>query len=308
VDNNSSDGSLDYLRRAHPEIRLFPITQNLGYSGAYNSVIPSINGDILVLLNFDVEVDPDWLGDAIEVLERSPNVAAVQPKLKSLQNKAFLEYAGGCGGFIDRYGYPFVRGRLFDTLEEDNGQYDDSVPIHWASGAALITRRSSYLEVSGLDNDFFLHMEELDLCWRYWLHGWEVKVAPRGVVYHHSGAALSADRYRKMYYNHRNGLVMLLKNYSVISLFKYLPIRIFLDWLTVLMSPFQGQYKRSFAVIAAHLFVLIHLPGIWRKHVRVQRLRRISDNDLASVIFPGSIVYRYYLLKQKTYSQLLAGR
>lgn len=243
ADNNSSDGSLDYLRQNHPEIQLFPIQENLGYSGAYNAVIPKVSGDFLVLLNFDVEVEPEWLDQAIELFVSESDLAAVQPKLRSMQNHELLEYAGGSGGFIDAYGYPYVRGRIFDVLEEDTGQYDDVIPIHWASGAALIVRKSAYETVGGLDNDFFLHMEELDLCWRFWLSGWKVKVAPKGVIYHYSGAALAADRYHKMYYNHRNGLVMLMKNYSFCSLLKFLPVRFFLDWVTILGAPLHSTLR-----------------------------------------------------------------
>jgi GT2 family glycosyltransferase len=308
VDNNSSDGSLEYLQTNHPEVILYPIKQNLGYSGAYNAVIPKVSGDILVLLNFDVEVEPEWLDQAVQIMESDPGIAAVQPKLKSLQNRHLLEYAGGSGGFIDRYGYPFVRGRIFNQLEEDTGQYDDVIPIHWASGAALITRKSAYEAVGGLDSDFFLHMEEIDLCWRYWLNGWKVKTAPQGIVYHYSGAALAPDKYYKMYYNQRNSLVMLLKNFSLSSLIKYLPVRLFLDWMTILSSPLLKQSKRSGAVVAAHAYVCFHLFSIWKKRAAVQKLRKIADRDLAHIIHPRSIVLQYYLKKQRTFSKIMVCR
>ncbi len=229
VDNNSTDGSLAYLREHYPRVKLIAFQENLGYSRAYNAAVPQVASEFVVLLNFDVEVEPGWLDQAMEMLIREPRLAAVQPKLKALQKREFFEYSGGSGGYIDRYGYPFVRGRIFDSIERDDGQYPDSVPIFWATGAAFVTRRAAFLEAGQLDGDFFMHMEELDLCWRYWLTGWQIKVAPEGTVYHHAGAALSADRFHKMYYNHRNGLAMVIKNYGLANLLRYLPVRCLLD-------------------------------------------------------------------------------
>lgn len=307
VDNSSTDDSLTYLRKHHPDVRIISTGGNLGFSRAYNFVVPQISGKYIVLLNFDVEVEPDWLDEAIAVLEREPQVAAVQPKLKRLQDRRFFEYAGGSGGYIDRYGYPFVRGRIFDSVEEDHGQYDDIRPVFWATGAAFITRKADYEDAGGLDGDFFMHMEELDLCWRFWLFGRQVKVVPQGTVYHYSGAALAADRVRKMYYNHRNGLIMLLKNYSAASLWRNLPMRIALDWMTILESLASLKPKRALAVCAAHAYCLLHLLQIWRKRRQVQTRRTVRDQDLAHVIFPRSIVRRYFLRKQITYSQITAS-
>jgi len=307
VDNNSRDGSLEYLRDHYPETKLIEIKANLGYSGAYNLAIPQTTGEFIVLLNFDVEVEPDWLDQAANLLIEQPRLAAAQPKLRSLQKQESFEYSGGSGGFIDRYGYPFVRGRVFDVLERDSGQYDDTRAVFWASGAAFVTRRSAYEDAGGLDDDFFLHMEELDLCWRYWLRGWEVRAAPQGIVYHYAGAALSAERYRKMYYNHRNGLVMLLKNYGIASLIRILPIRFLLDWSAVGKGLLQLQWKRPAAILAAHGYILCHLPRILAKRRRIQRTRRISDRDLKHVIWPHSAVWNYFVKKQRTFSEMTAG-
>jgi hypothetical protein len=306
VDNRSTDGSVDYLRRSCPGVRLVESNENLGYAGAYNAAVPQAAGEIVVLLNFDVEVEPGWLDQAVELLTAEPRVAAVQPKLRSLQQRDFFEYSGGSGGYIDRHGYPFVRGRLFEAIEPDTGQYDDVVPIFWAAGAAFVTRKSAFIEAGGLDADFFMHMEELDLCWRYWLMGHEVKVAPRGVVFHWAGAALSADRFHKMYFNHRNGLVMMLKNYGLKSLLRNLPGRLALDWVTVVTSLFRGEAKRSGAVLAAHAYTLCRLPSIVAKRRRVQRLRRVPDRELSRVIYPHSIVWRHFIRKRSTYTQLAA--
>jgi GT2 family glycosyltransferase len=306
VDNNSTDGSLDYLQQNHPGVKIVAFRENLGYAGAYNAVVPQAEGETVVLLNFDVEVEPGWLDQAVELMVSEPGLAAVQPKLRSLQQRGLFEYSGGSGGFIDRFGYPFVRGRLFESLEPDVGQYDDVKPVFWATGAAFVTRKSAFVEAGGLDADFFMHMEELDLCWRYWLMGYEVKVAPRGVVFHWAGAALSAERFHKMYFNHRNGLVMMLKNYGWRSLLRNLPGRLLLDWITVASSLFRREAKRSGAVLLAHAYVLSHLPSIWRKRRRVQRLRKVADRELTRVIYPHSSVWRHFIRKQSTYTQLAA--
>jgi GT2 family glycosyltransferase len=306
ADNNSTDGSLKYLRSNYPKVRIIEFSENLGYAGAYNAAIQAVDSDVVVLLNFDVEVEPDWLDQPMELLMAEPRLAAVQPKLRALQSRQRFEYAGGSGGFLDRYGYPFLRGRVFDTLEEDHGQYDDVVSIFWATGAALVTRRQSYLDAGGLDADFFLHMEEIDLCWRYHLLGWDIKVAPRGVVYHYSGAALSAERFHKMYFNHRNSLAMLFKNYGTARLFLCLPVRWLLDGFTVVTSVFRKEPKRSAAVLAAYWYLIVHLPSLMAKRRRVQRMRAIPDRALDAVIFPGSLVRHYFIKKNRTFSQLMA--
>ncbi|MCB9366581.1 MAG: glycosyltransferase family 2 protein [Calditrichaeota bacterium] len=304
VDNCSRDGSLDYLRRDFPDVRIIEYGENLGYSGAYNRSVPEASGEYCVLLNFDVEVEPEWLTEAIGILERDQTVAAVQPKLKSYQDHGKFEYSGGAGGFIDAYGYPFVRGRVFETIETDSGQYDDSREIFWATGAALVLRKSDFVEAGGLDEDFFMHMEELDFCWRLWLGGKRVMVAPSGTVYHWAGAALSADRIRKMYLNHRNSLAMILKNYGAVRLLKHLPVRIALDWIAVLTSPLKREPKRSAAILWAHWYLLWNLPSILRKRRRVQKSRRVRDQELDHVVLPFSVVYRYYFKKQTTFSNL----
>lgn len=304
ADNGSKDGSLGYIREHFPDVQIIEFAANWGYSGAYNRVIPGVSGKYCVLLNFDVEVEPHWLTQAIEIMESDPKVAACQPKLKAYQDHSRFEYSGGSGGYIDAFGYPFVRGRLFHTTEVDKGQYDDVRDVFWATGAALIMRKEAFIEAKGLDEDFFMHMEELDLCWRLWLTGHTIKVAPAGSVFHWAGAALSADRIRKMYLNHRNSLAMLMKNYSAARLLIRLPVRILLDWIAIFASPLQGEAKRSLAIIWAHAYVLIHLPSIWTKRRKIQAMRKVRDEALDHVITSFSVVHRYFLKKQTTYSQL----
>ncbi|MBK6767184.1 MAG: glycosyltransferase family 2 protein [bacterium] len=304
ADNGSTDGSLDYIREHFPAVQIIEFANNWGYSGAYNRVIPDVSGKYCVLLNFDVEVEPNWLSQPVEIMESDPQVAACQPKLKAYQDHSRFEYSGGSGGFIDAFGYPFVRGRLFHTTEVDSGQYDDVIDVFWATGAALVVRKEAFIASGGLDEDFFMHMEELDLCWRLLLTGNRIKIAPAGAVYHWAGAALAADRIRKMYLNHRNSVAMLIKNYELTRLLRRLPVRIFLDWVAVIASPLQGEAKRSLAILWAHFYVLLNLPHIWSKRRRVQQQRTVPDHALDHVVTPFSVVYRYFIKKQTTFSQL----
>jgi len=308
ADNGSTDGSLDYLRTEYPQVKIIEFGANWGYSGAYNRAIPQVSGKYCVLLNFDVEVEPNWLSSSIEILEQDPKIAAAQPKLKQYQNHTMFEYSGGAGGYLDAYGFPFVRGRIFDTIEEDRGQYEDVREIFWATGAALVVRTDAYAKAGGLDEDFFMHMEELDLCWRLWLTGHKIVVAPQGTVYHWAGAALSADRIRKMYLNHRNSLAMLIKNYSMGRLLRRLPVRILLDWIALAVSPLKGEPKRSVAIVWAHCHCLLTLPHLLRKRAKVQRIRQVDDAALDHVILPLSIVRRYHFEKQTTFSQIIGTR
>lgn len=305
VDNASKDGSLSYIRQNFPEVRTIPFDRNWGYSGAYNRAVASASGEILVLLNFDVEVEPDWLDQPLELFAADARLAACQPKLRGLKERQRFEYAGACGGFLDRYGYPFTRGRVFDILELDTGQYDDARECFWATGAALIIRKAAYLEVGGLDDTFFLHMEEIDLCWRLHLCGWKVSVAPRGIVYHYSGAALSSERFLKIYYNQRNSLMMLIKNYSFGWLLPSLGGRFLFDLVTLVSSPLRREPKRSVAVVAAYIWILSHLWLLLKKRRQVQRVRSLPDRQALKSILPKSLVIAYFLKKKRTFKDLI---
>jgi GT2 family glycosyltransferase len=304
IDNASKDGSLEQVRQHFPEITTIAFDTNWGYAGAYNRAVPSANGEFVVFLNFDVEVDPDWLTQSMKLFENDARLAACQPKLRALQDRKRFEYAGASGGFLDRYGYPFTRGRVFDTLEMDTGQYDDARECFWATGAALIVRKSAFQEVDGLDEIFFLHMEEIDFCWRLHLEGWKVCVAPQGVVYHYSGASLSSERFLKIYYNQRNSLMMLLKNYGIGRLIPAFGGRLFLDLITLFSSPLRREPKRSLAVVAAYLWILSHLWPLLKKRRQVQRRRSVPDRQALKSVLPKSLVIAYFLRKQRTFRDL----
>ncbi|MDZ7693908.1 MAG: glycosyltransferase family 2 protein [Balneolaceae bacterium] len=212
ADNASDDGSAEWVAAHYPEVKIVTFDQNYGYCGGNNRGARHAAGEILVFLNNDVEVEPDWIGHLDDCFREHPEAAAIQPKMRSYSNPAEFEYAGAAGGFIDKYGYPFCRGRVFDTVEKDTGQYDASSEIFWASGAALAIRKKQFEAIGGFDEDFKFHMEEIDLCWQLWNRGHSVRYCPQSVVYHLGGGSMPMGSPRKVYYNYRNNLKMLWKN------------------------------------------------------------------------------------------------
>ena len=304
VDNGSTDDSVAFVSRHYPTVKIIPSPTNLGYSGGFNLGIRGAQGDILVLLNNDTEVTPGWLEPMLAEFATDDRIAACQPKILSLTEQTKFEYAGASGGFMDRLGYPFLRGRVFDTIEEDRGQYQEPVDLFWASGAALAVRRHVLSETGLLDEDFRLHMEEIDLCWRLHLRGYRVRAAPAAVVYHLGGGTLGQHRARKMYYNHRNGIFMLLKNYSAQRLLWVLPARVALDLVLVVKSLLSLDLKRVVAVAAAYLWLLAHPRLVRRKRREVQQLRKVDDSSLDPLLYSGSIVWAYYLRGRKTFAAI----
>ena len=214
ADNASTDRSLEVMRAQFPEVEVVVLDKNYGFAGGYNRVIAGREEDVVVLLNSDVEVAEGWLEPLLEALEREERLVAVQPKIKSYRDKDYFEYAGACGGFLDYLGFPFCRGRILNDVEKDEGQYDDEREVFWCSGAALCIRRRAYLDAGGLDERFFAHMEEIDLCWRLRNQGAVLKVCPRSVVYHLGGGSLPMNHPRKLFLNYRNNWLMLYKNLS----------------------------------------------------------------------------------------------
>ena len=253
ADNASTDNSVAFIRQHFPDVRLISNDRNFGYAQGYNIALSQIEADYYVLLNSDVEVTPNWITPIIELMESDPSIAACQPKLLSYDRRQELEYAGAGGGFIDKLGYPFCRGRLFQTLEQDNGQYDDTREVFWASGACMFVRSSVFWEAEGLDKDFFAHMEEIDFCWRVKNIGYRVMYCGASTVYHVGGGSLPKSAARKTYLNIRNNLVMLYKNLPAEEIRKTFFKRYFLDGIAAihfLLS--SGSFKICWAVARAH--------------------------------------------------------
>jgi GT2 family glycosyltransferase len=296
ADNASSDGSLDYLKEHYPTVKLIDNGENLGFAGGYNKALRKLDEELFVLLNSDVEVTPNWLEPIVQLFDSDSNIAACQPKILSYNDKSSFEYAGAAGGFIDKNGYPFCRGRMFDTLEKDNGQYDSVDEIFWATGACLFIRSKVYKELGGLDADFFAHMEEIDLCWRIKRAGYSIKVQPASVVYHVGGGTLSKSNPFKTFLNFRNGLELLAKNLPKNQLFPMLFIRMTLDGVAAFKFLFSGQFNDFLAVLHAHF-------AFYR------RLRKTLGKRLGNYLpvkgqYRGNIVLDYFLKGQKKFSDL----
>ncbi|MEQ8363649.1 MAG: glycosyltransferase family 2 protein [Cyclobacteriaceae bacterium] len=297
ADNNSIDGSKEFVQQVYPQVTLIPIPSNLGFCGGYNFALKQVKAEYYVLLNSDVEVTPNWLEPMISLLDNDNRLAAVQPKILSRIDQHLFEYAGAGGGFIDSLGYPFCRGRIFDTVEEDHGQYNDTVPIFWATGACMIIRAELYHTMGGLDETFFAHMEEIDLCWRLNRAGHQVMYCGNSTVYHVGGATLSKSNPRKTYYNFRNGFIMLIKNLSFGQLLYKLPIRVGLDWIAALKFLLTGYGKDFLAVLKAHFYIIIHCFGLFAK-------RSPKRSYKTHQTYKGSIIADYYLKGKRKFSDL----
>ncbi|MDR1951360.1 MAG: glycosyltransferase family 2 protein [Bacteroidales bacterium] len=298
ADNASTDNSVEFLKQNFPNIRLIQNAENGGFSKGYNDALKHVEADYLVLLNSDIEVAPNWIQPVIDLMESDKNIAVCQPKIRSYCEREKFEYAGAAGGFIDRFGYPFCRGRIFDTLETDNGQYDDVCEIFWATGAAMFVKASIYREFGGLDEDFFAHMEEIDFCWRVKNAGYKVMYCPNSVVYHIGGGTLPKHSPRKTYLNFRNNLSLLYKNlYSSERFFVFL-MRMTLDELAAAKFLFGGSFGDFCAVYKAYFHFIKTFPKIRKK-----RKQQITICKHHSGKFDFSIVWKYYIAKQKIFWQ-----
>jgi len=251
IDNASTDGSVDFLNKNFQNVQLVILEKNYGFAGGYNQGLKNLNFEYFLIVNSDIEVTPYWIDPLLDFLEKNPSFAACQPKIKSFNKKNEFEYAGAAGGFIDNLGYPYCRGRIFDHLEEDKGQYDDNIEVFWTSGACFLIRSKLFQDSSGFDEDFFAHMEEIDLCWRLKNEGWKFACIPESTVYHVGGGTLSATSPKKTYLNFRNGLSLLHKNLPPHQLKKII-FRIILDWVAALKFLISGQPRHSISVIKAH--------------------------------------------------------
>jgi GT2 family glycosyltransferase len=301
ADNCSTDDSVNFLQHNYPALRLIQIPNNRGFSAGYNYALAQIKTTYYILLNSDVAVTPKWTTPIIEMMEKDATIAAAQPKILAHHRKTHFEYAGGGGGYIDYLGYPFCRGRIFETLEEDHGQYDDVKQVFWATGACLFIRASVYHELGGLDDDFFAHMEEIDLCWRINSAGHKVMYHGQSTVYHVGGGTLPKSNPKKTYLNFRNGLSLLFKNYDTVDLWTKLPIRVVLDMVAALQFSLNGSIKNGWAVMRALIDFAGRIPSNWRKRKKVQLLRNKQANVTC---YPKSIVYQHFILKKRTFREL----
>lgn len=300
ADNGSQDDSLAVLAKDFPGVETIRIEKNLGFCGGYNTALQKIQADYYVLLNSDVEVTAGWLNPLRKILDTMPQVAAVQPKILSWKKKTQFEYAGAGGGFIDTLGYPFCRGRLFYSLEDDQDQFNDNADIFWSSGACMMIRSTLFHSLGGFDEDFFAHMEEIDLCWRLQRAGHRVMYCGNSAVYHVGGGTLSAANPRKTYFNFKNGLSLLYKNLPTGELIFKLPVRILLDWIASLKFSLSGALRDGLAVWRAH----VHFFARFNR----ERKRRASTRTLGFKVPPtryhGLIVWDFFVAGKRTYRDL----
>lgn len=295
ADNASTDNSVNYVKTTFPSVKIIENKINGGYAKGYNDALKHINTDVFCLLNNDVEVSKDWLIPVIKAFNTNENTSIIQPKLLDYNNKKFFEYAGAAGGFIDKYGYPYCRGRIFETIEKDEGQYNDNSEIFWASGACLFIKSKVFEELNGFDESFFAHIEEIDLCWRAKNSGYHVKYVGQSEIYHVGGATLSNLNPKKTYLNFRNSLFALTKNAKG-SLFSKIIVRLILDGIAAVKFLFELKPQHSIAILKAHFSYYYHLN-------RLIKQRKSAKNKI-KYYQRTSIVLDYFVNKRNKYSSL----
>ena len=295
ADNASTDNSIAFVKANFPTIKIIQNDDNYGFAKGYNSAMQNVEEDYYCLLNSDVEVTENWLKHILTCFENEPQTAIIQPKLLDYKQKTHFEYAGAAGGFIDKFGYPFCRGRIFDTVEKDNGQYNDAIPIFWASGACFFIRKEVFRKLNGFDADFFAHQEEIDLCWRANNLGYTIKYISKSVVYHVGGATLKDSNPKKTFLNFRNSLLMLTKNLPFEQLFPILFIRLCLDGIAGIQFIFKGKLNHFFAIIKAHFsfYALIN-----------KTLKKRKGKTSKRYYHTNSIVYRYFIKNGKVFDEI----
>ncbi len=296
ADNASTDNSVSFVKENFPEVNIIQNSSNGGYAKGYNDALKNLNEDIFVLLNSDVEVTQNWLTPIISEFNNDYNLVAAQPKILDYKNKEYFEYAGAAGGFLDQLGYPYCRGRIFNALEKDYGQYNDTIDIFWATGACLFIKKDAYLKVEGLDEEFFAHQEEIDLCWRLKSKGGIIKYIGSSKIYHVGGATLTSENPKKTFYNFRNTLLMLLKNVKGLNVWFLLFIRLVLDGVAGVQFLLKGNWKNTLAIIQAHFSFYSLVP----KYL-VKRKRYSSRMEYYSI---KSIVWNYFIRKNRTFKEL----
>lgn len=296
ADNASQDDSVAYVRHNFPMVQLIQNKTNGGYAKGYNQALRHLKEDLFILLNSDVEVTKDWLAPIKNFFTQRPELAAAQPKILDYKDKTRFEYAGASGGYIDRLGYPYCRGRIFDSLEVDTGQYDKAVPVFWASGACLVIRRAIFQEAEGFDEDYFAHQEEIDLCWRLFNKGYQVWAIPQSVVYHLGGGTLDSMNPRKTFFNFRNSLFSLIKNVAGFRVNFLIFSRLVLDGIAGIKFLIQGRPAHTWAIVRAHFSFYGNLALFLRKRKGIASSRKYSEHC--------SVVLAYYLKNKKKFSNL----
>jgi GT2 family glycosyltransferase len=302
ADNGSTDDSLSFLQKNYPFIKTILFKENYGFAKGYNEALKQVTADYYLLLNSDVEVQPGWLEPMVELLEKDKSIAACQPKILSWNNKKLFEYAGAAGGWLDEYGYPFAKGRVFDICEEDNGQYDQSEPIFWASGAALFIRPAVYHTVKGFDEYFFAHQEEIDLCWRIQLAGHKIYSCPASVVYHVGGGTLPKGNSLKTYLNFRNNRIMLSKNLPLSKKIWVMPARNLLDGISAWKGLLSGDGGYFIAILRAQLAFIK-----WWLFYKKKSVFPEHRNKPLMGFLKKNMAWQHFVKKKKAFSEIVVN-
>ena len=302
ADNNSSEDSVAFVKANFPEVSIIINKSNNGYADGYNQALKQVKEEYYVLLNSDVEVTPNWIEPVIALMESNKRIAACQPKILDYQNRQKFEYAGAAGGFIDKYAYPFCRGRIFNELEKDTHQYDETKEVFWATGACMFVRAEAFWKIKGFDSDYFAHMEEIDLCWRMKNIGYSVFVEPKSVIYHVGGGTLNKLSPRKTFLNFRNNLITLTKNSAPTRLFIKILYRMVLDGVAACKFLFEGNGSHFIAVIKAHFSFYAHLSSTLQKRKAMQQIHGFAYTTEG--VLTKNIVYLHFIKGLKKYSEL----
>lgn len=297
ADNASSDDSVEFLEKHYPEIRIIRNPSNGGFAMGYNVALRQIDAEYYVLLNSDIEVTENWIKPVIDLMDSDPMIASCQPKIRSFIEPKKFEYAGAAGGFIDKYGYPFCRGRIFLSIEEDHGQYDDQIEIFWATGACMFVRAKLFHEFGGLDEDFFAHMEEIDFCWRLKNEGYKIMYCPSSIVFHIGGGTLPKISWRKTYLNFRNNFYLLYKNLPDDRLIRVFTIRLIMDGIAAIKFLIQAGFKDFWAVSKAHF-------SFYQNLQKTKSKRKSLKQGSMKLVYEKTIVTDYYLKGKRKFSQL----
>jgi GT2 family glycosyltransferase len=306
ADNASTDDSVAFLNTTYSDLKVIQLAENHGFAEGYNQALAKVEADIYVLLNSDVEVTENWLAPIVDLLRNNRITAACQPKIKAFHQKTHFEHAGASGGFMDALGYPFCRGRIFDKVEEDKGQYDETREIFWATGAALFIKADLFHKIGGFDGDYFAHMEEIDLCWRLRKAGFQIMVCPDSTVYHVGGGTLKQENPFKTYLNFRNNLVTILKNTSGWKMYWLFPLRLVLDGLAGVQFLMKGQFSNIWSIIKAHFYIYFHVFVILNKRMKSQQIvdeLYIGDRRKRGYL-NRSIVWQFFLMGKRRFSEL----
>lgn len=301
VDNASTDGTQEYVKQNHPEVSLMRFDVNVGFTGGYLKSLAQIDAKNFVLVSSDIEVTENWFEPAIELLNSSDDIAAVQPKVMSFDRRNEFEYAGAAGGYIDSLGYPFCKGRLINVLEEDQGQYDEVTEIFWASGACMFIKSEAWKVAQGFDKDFFAHMEEIDMCWRLKGMGYRIMYQPKSKIYHMGGFVIKYGSPQKIFRNHRNNLLMLIKNLPSSELIWKIPIRLILDHVASLSMLKEKNPEGAIQVFKAHADILMNL-GMWLKKRKATQSTKKNINNVG--IYSGSLIVQFFIKGKRKFNQL----